>query len=354
MAALGLAAFGFCVHGAATAAADTNVPLRAGPPKPQAPASLSDGAPGRLIVGFAPGKVTAGAAWVRALEGVVVEQDLAEIDAVGIRVPRGQERSLMESLRADRLVAYVEPDVVVTSDHTDCTANPSVACPTIRSFIVSGTCRTIRRRSSRSRLRRGSSAPTSTRRSVGISRSDRRARGSPSSTAGWTATTRTSRVGLRARRHSLNNDGNATDNLGHGTMVAGVIAANWNNAIGIAGVNPTARLDIVKDSSGDNDAITGSAMAKGIIAAVNVGAQVINVSQGSSTYSSAVEAAVNYAWSQNALVVAAAGNSGSTSLRYPAANANALSVGATDNSGQRAAFSQYGSWVLLTAPGCGS
>ena len=116
-------------------------------------------------------------------------------------------------------------------------------------------------------------------------------------------------------------------------------------------MNPTARLDIVKDRSDDNDAITGSAMAKGIIAAVNVGAQVINVSQGSSTYSSAVEAAVNYAWSQNALVVAAAGNSGSTSLRYPAANANALSVGATDNSGQRAAFSQYGSWVLLTAPG---
>ncbi len=350
-AALGLAAFGFCAHGAAIAAADTNVPLRPGPPLQHAPASLNDGAPGRLIVGFAPGRASAGAERVRALDGVVVEQELAEIEAVGIRVPVGQERSLLATLRADPLVAYVEPDVVVTSEHTDCTGNPACRVPDDplfhRQWYLQNDRQTIQ--------------PLET--PTGLFGADINA------PLGWnvafgSAGTRIAVVDsgvdpghpdlagrIASSQTLVSSDGNASDNVGHGTMVAGVIAANWNNAIGIAGVNPTARLDIVKDTSDISDAITGSAMAKGIIAAVNVGAQVINVSQGSSTYSSAVEAAVNYAWSQNALVVAAAGNSGSTSLRYPAANANALSVGATDNSGQRAVFSQYGSWVLLTAPG---
>ena len=350
-AALGLAACGLCAPGAAIAAADTNVPLRAGPPLQHAPASLSDGAPGRLIVGFAPGRASAGAARVRALDGVVVEQEMAEIDAVAIRVPVGQERSLIAALRGDPLVAYVEPDVVVTSEHTDCTGNPACRVPDDplfhRQWYLQNDRRTVQ--------------PAET--PIGIFGADINA------PLGWnlalgSAGTRIAVVDsgvdaghpdiagrIASSQTLVSPDGNASDNVGHGTMVAGVIAAGWNNAIGIAGVNPTARLDIVKDTSDVSDEITGSAMAKGIIAAVNVGAQVINVSQGSSTYSTAVEAAVNYAWSQNALVVAAAGNSGSTSLRYPAANGNALSVGATDNSGQRAAFSQYGSWVLLTAPG---
>ena len=350
-AALALAAFGICAHGAASAAADANVPLRPGAPLQHAPASLTDGAPGRLVVGFAPGRAAAGAARVRALDGVVVEQEMAEIDAVGIRVPVGQERSLLATLRADPLVAYVEPDVVVTSEHTDCRGNPACRVPDDplfhRQWYLQNDPQTVQ--------------PLET--PTAVFGADINA------PLGWnvafgSAGTRIAVVDsgvdpvhpdlagrIASSQTLVGTDGSASDNVGHGTMVAGVIAANWNNAIGIAGVNPTARLDIVKDTSDASDAITGSAMAKGIIAAVNVGAQVINLSQGSSTYSSAVEAAVNYAWSQNALVVASAGNSGSTSLRYPAANANALSVGATDNSGRRAPFSHYGSWVLLTAPG---
>ena len=195
-----------------------------------APASLSDGAPGRLIVGFAPGKATAGAARVRALEGVVVEQEMAEIDAVGIRVPRGQERSLMESLRADPLVAYVEPDVVVTSDHTDCTGNPSCRVPDDplfhRQWYLQNDPQTVQPLETPSgvfgadinaplgwNLAFGSAG---TRIAVVDSGVDR----DHPDLAGRIASTQT----------LVSNDGNATDNVGHGTMVAGVIAANWNNA----------------------------------------------------------------------------------------------------------------------------
>jgi len=69
--------------------------------------------------------------------------------------------------------------------------------------------------------------------------------------------------------------------------------------------------------------------------------------------SSTVEAAVNYAWDKEAVLVAAAGNDNTTDMSYPAAYENVIAVGATDNNDQKASFSNYGDWVDIGAPGVG-
>ncbi|MCW2984243.1 MAG: alkaline serine protease [Conexibacter sp.] len=151
---------------------------------------------------------------------------------------------------------------------------------------------------------------------------------------------------------SVAGDGDATDHVGHGTFVAGIAGAGWGNGIGIAGVDPSAALIIVKDTDQTSDsAIPAATLAAGIVAAVDAGAQVINTSQAGHGFTSVIHDAVDYAWSHGALVVAAAGNSGSSTPEYPAAEPNAISVGATDIAGRRASFSNYGSWVSVTAPG---
>jgi thermitase len=145
------------------------------------------------------------------------------------------------------------------------------------------------------------------------------------------------------------------DDAGHGTHVAGIAAAGWANGGGIAGMAPSASLMNVKvlavDSTGR---ATGSCanIADGIVWATNSGANVLNLSLGSPSPCQAMALAVDYAFSHGALVVAAAGNDGSTSRFYPAGFSNVLSVGATDNGDRLADFSNRGaSWVEVAAPG---
>jgi thermitase len=151
---------------------------------------------------------------------------------------------------------------------------------------------------------------------------------------------------------------NSTQDLsGHGTHVAGIAAASFDNATGIAGMAPNARLMDVKvlavDQSGQT---TGDCadVADGIVWATDHGANVLNLSLGGPTPCLAMELAVRYAVSHGALVVAAAGNEGSTSRFYPAAFPDVLSVAATTNRDQLAGFSNRGaSWVDVAAPGDG-
>ncbi len=75
------------------------------------------------------------------------------------------------------------------------------------------------------------------------------------------------------------------------------------------------------------------------------------MSLGGYSASSTVEAAVNYAWDKEAVLVAAAGNDNTTDMSYPAAYENVIAVGATDNNDQKASFSNYGDWVDIGAPG---
>jgi thermitase len=140
------------------------------------------------------------------------------------------------------------------------------------------------------------------------------------------------------------------DIYGHGTHVAGIVAAVANNGYGVAGVCPGCTLlnGKVLDDRGSG---AYSWIANGIIWATNNGAKFINLSLGGPSSSTTLENAVNYAWNNGVVVVAAAGNSNDSSYTYPAAYTNSIAVAATDNQDKRAYFSSYGSWVDVTAPG---
>ena len=149
----------------------------------------------------------------------------------------------------------------------------------------------------------------------------------------------------------VNNDSDPSDDEGHGTAVAGIIAAQGNNGIGIAGVCWKCQIMPVKVIGSDGSG-TDSAVANGIIWAANNGADVINLSLGGPSYSRTLADAVSYAQAKNVVVVAAAGNDGSDAPSYPAADSGVISVGAVDESDNRYGWSNYGSWVQVDAPGC--
>lgn len=142
------------------------------------------------------------------------------------------------------------------------------------------------------------------------------------------------------------------DNNGHGTHVAGIIAANTNNGIGVAGVCPNCQLIIGKVMDDNGDGTTSNTIA-GIIWAADQGAKVINLSLGTTDPASSplYQQAITYANQKGAVIVAAAGNSNTAAKLYPAANQGVISVGATDNTNKKASFSSYGDWVKLAAPG---
>jgi type VII secretion-associated serine protease mycosin len=146
----------------------------------------------------------------------------------------------------------------------------------------------------------------------------------------------------------------ANDENGHGTHVAGIIAAVAGNDRGIAGMAPRAKILPVRvlDKNGSG---TSANVSKGIIYAADKGAKVINLSLGSNQSSTAMRSAVAYAISKNVLVVAAAGNSGCGLLgaptEYPASYTGVVGVGAVTQSIRRASYSSCGSWVDVAAPG---
>jgi thermitase len=148
------------------------------------------------------------------------------------------------------------------------------------------------------------------------------------------------------------NSEDVSDDLGHGTHVAGVIAAGTDNSIGIASVSFRTRIMPVKVLNSKGYA-KYSDVAKGIIYAADHGAKVINLSLGGYASSYYLQAAVNYAWQKGAVVVAAAGNNNTSRPFYPAACANVIAVSATDRNDTKASFSNYGSYISVAAPGVG-
>ena len=123
-----------------------------------------------------------------------------------------------------------------------------------------------------------------------------------------------------------------------------------NNYIGVTGIvwnNPLMPLRI----SDPNGWATYSAMASAMIYAADRGVKVMNISFAGSSSSSTLQNAVNYAWSKGAIVFASAGNYSTNTPYYPAACNNAVSVAATTSSDSPASFSNYGTWIDLSAPG---
>jgi thermitase len=146
-----------------------------------------------------------------------------------------------------------------------------------------------------------------------------------------------------------NNDDNPMDDYGHGTHCAGIIAAVLNNAKGIAGI---AQVRIMAEKAFNASGIGfEDDLAKAIIHAVDQGAKILSNSWGSDFDSELIRDAIKYAYSKDALIVAAAGNDGTNMKFYPAAYDEVIAVAATDQSDAKASFSNWGEWIELAAPG---
>lgn len=136
---------------------------------------------------------------------------------------------------------------------------------------------------------------------------------------------------------------------GHGTAVASLIFSDNPLAPGVAPAASPLSVRIADDQGNSNSFL----IAQGIIAAVDAGAHLINISLGGSARSSLVDRALAYAKEAGVVVVAAAGNSGTQGVLQPAANPMVIAVGAVDANNQHMNFSTTGSQVALSAPGYG-
>lgn len=142
-----------------------------------------------------------------------------------------------------------------------------------------------------------------------------------------------------------------TDIRGHGTFVAGIIAAKYNNGIGIAGINPGAVIMPVKvaDEEGETNSLL---IYRGINYAVDHGAKVINVSLGGRMISKLEQQAVERAHAMGALIVIASGNGNENIVTFgPSSSKHGLAVGQIDYSGTRSTVSNWGPNLGLVAPG---
>ena len=145
-------------------------------------------------------------------------------------------------------------------------------------------------------------------------------------------------------------DGKPWDFDGHGTFVAGLIAGSWKDKDGIAGINPFARLMILKavNNFGHSRA---SYVAQAIAYAADNGARVINLSLGGKEPTKILQAAVDYAYSKGVVIVVAAGNEGADISKFGVTGSDkVLTVGTTGFDDQRAIFSNFGK-VSVAAPG---
>ncbi|RVU22496.1 type VII secretion-associated serine protease mycosin [Streptomyces antnestii] len=147
-----------------------------------------------------------------------------------------------------------------------------------------------------------------------------------------------------------------TDTVGHGTRVAGIIAARPAKGTGFVGLAPKATIIPIQQNDADGHG-TAETLAKSIRYAMSVGAQVINISQDTANAvrpAQALQDAVNAALDAKIVVVASAGNDGldgKVQTTYPASFPGVLAVAASDRNNERAAFSQSGDFVGVAAPG---
>ncbi|MGX1162001.1 thermitase [Arthrobacter sp. SLBN-100] len=287
-----------------------------------------------------------------AAAGILRQHGLSEGDGIGrtgarlIKVPAGKELQLIEALSRNRAVEYAEPDEVVTAADTDPYFDRQYALENHgQSFTNAAATVTV---------------------SVGKEDAD------VDAVEAWNLTRGNStRVAIIDSGVAVDHDDISPqvvdrvnlsgteirpghpedyDKYGHGTHVAGIVAAIDNNSMGVAGVCPDCDILDVKVLN-DNGSGSSSGIANGIDWAVDHGAKVINMSLGQRVSSRTLEAAVNKAWAAGVVIVAAAGNAGTQAQVYPGAYSKVIAVAATDNKDVKASFSSYGKWVDVAAPG---
>lgn len=171
---------------------------------------------------------------------------------------------------------------------------------------------------------------------------------------------------LNLSSYSLNISGSSNsspsiirNNNAHGTNVAGIISAKTGNSMGIAGIAPCVKSISISAAIDPSQMLIATEVASGIIHAVSYGASVINCSWHIAHYDSSISDAIRTALEQGrdgkgCVLVAASGNSGTSSLSYPASHSTdeeMIAVGAIDSYGRRYSGSNYGSRLDLVAPG---
>ncbi|WP_346663391.1 S8 family serine peptidase [uncultured Merdimonas sp.] len=151
-------------------------------------------------------------------------------------------------------------------------------------------------------------------------------------------------------------DRSMTDLIGHGTQIAGVIAATANNGVGIAGTAGAAPVRVVAYRAGGEDPSDEAVRLSYVIAALEEirlrqDIQVVNLSIGGTEPDALEEAAIQRVLNAGKIVVASAGNRGTGEYNYPASYDGVISVGAVSRTEEIAYFSNYNSRVDLCAPG---
>lgn len=307
------------------------------PANPRPPARRIDRAapatgPARLVVGYRAG--TDATAMTRHLRAAGLSgranSSLASLRAQAVTVPRADLAAVTAALRADPRVSYVEEDAVVQATavtpndplYAQQTELPQITVPDAWS-VTTGSAVTVAVIDS------------------GVS--------PVGDLAG----------AVVPGYDFVNNDADPTDDEGHGTAVASLIAGRGNNSAGIAGACWACKVLAIKtlDASGSGLA---SNSAAGIVFAADKGVKIINLSLGGYTATQVQKDAVAYAQSKGALVIASAGNDFVDDKLYPAAFDGVLAVGGTDEDSEPYIFcwfwcegTNFGpDWVDVAAPWC--
>jgi subtilisin family serine protease len=145
-----------------------------------------------------------------------------------------------------------------------------------------------------------------------------------------------------------NNPNPPANNWDHGTHVAGIAGAATNNANGIASIGHNLSIIPVKATNSPSFVTHGY---EGIIYSVSAGADVINMSWGGPGSSQTAQNIINYASNQGIVLIAAAGNDNVSSMFYPAGYNQVMAVASTTFGDSKSGFSNYGSWIDISAPG---
>lgn len=138
------------------------------------------------------------------------------------------------------------------------------------------------------------------------------------------------------------NDGN------HGTHVSGTVGAETNNNLGVASIGYNVSIMPIKIGNCSGALTHGY---EGINYAGNNGADVVNMSWGGGGFSNYGQNVCNAAFNQGTILVAAAGNDNASQQFYPAAYNNVIAVASTTTNDSKSSFSQYGTWISISAPG---
>lgn len=145
-------------------------------------------------------------------------------------------------------------------------------------------------------------------------------------------------------------DSDPMDDHNHGTHVSGIVLGYANSQVGLTNINSNIKVMPVRFLNSEGSGNQYDA-ATAIRYAVDNGARIINCSWGYFIGTSVLQDAVNYAIANNVFIVASAGNNNWSNYQYPASYSGVISVSAVDNFNRKAAFSNYGDYINLCAPG---